>query len=134
TGFLREAGPALGQQEGVEAGLAGEGEELRVRDGPGEEAFELPEHQALIVVLEALEAREVVEGQNGEHLALRKGGPASGRMLGGQSFGQGVGSEISLYFLAEIIDETKHFYDLGSIYEKVHKAKGLGETSVNIST
>nr|WP_089320033.1 hypothetical protein [Pontibacter ummariensis] len=54
----------------MEAALAGEGEELRVRDGTWEEAFQLPEHQPLIVVLEALEAREVIEGQNGEHLAL----------------------------------------------------------------
>ncbi|GAB3527566.1 hypothetical protein GCM10027443_04220 [Pontibacter brevis] len=45
-----------------------------------------------------------------------------------------MGREVTRNFLAKIVDEAEHFNHLGSIYDKVHKAKDLGETSDNIST
>ena len=76
----------------------------------------------------------MVEHQDGEHLTLGKRGLSTGRVLWAQAFGQGVRREATCNFLAEIIDKAKHFNQLGSIYDKVHKAKDLGETSDNIST
>ena len=133
-GSLGKACPALGQEEGVEAGLAGEGEELGVRNSRGEEALQLPEHQALVVVLEALEAREVVKCENGEHLALGEGGPPAGGVLFKEPLWQRMVGEVIFDLLTEIVYEAEHFNYFGSIYDKVHKAKELGETSNNIST
>jgi len=112
----------------VQAALAGQGEELGVRNNSGKEAPHLPEHQALIVVLEALEARKVIEHQDGEHLALGKRGPAAGRMLLQEPLGQRVVGEVVFDFLAEIVNKAEHFHHFTSIYDKVHKARELGET------
>ncbi|GAB3831070.1 hypothetical protein GCM10028895_47990 [Pontibacter rugosus] len=71
--------------------------------------------QALVVVLEALEAREVVKRENSEHLALRKGGLPAGGMLFKKPLWQRVRGEVLLHFLAEIVYEAEHFNHFGSI-------------------
>ncbi|MCC9135207.1 hypothetical protein ACFSKU_12260 [Pontibacter silvestris] len=47
---------------------------------------------------------------------------------------QRMGSKVLFQLKAEIIDFAEHFHDFGSIYDKVHKAKELGETLDIIST
>lgn len=76
----------------------------------------------------------MVEHQDSEHLTLRERWLPACTSPKGESFGQWVASKIGRHFLAEIVDEAKHFYYFGSIYHKTHKARGLGETSDNIST
>ena len=76
----------------------------------------------------------MVEHQDGEHLTLRKRRLSACTRSKRESFGQRMRSKIGRYLFAEIIDEAKHFYYFGSIYNKIHKAKGFGETSDNIST
>lgn len=52
----REAAAVLGQEKGMEAGRAHQGEELGIGNGSGEVAVQLSQNQTLIEVLKALEA------------------------------------------------------------------------------
>ena len=56
AGSGRETAAVLGQQKSMEAGLAGKGEELGIRDSFGKVAMQLSQNQALVKVLKALEA------------------------------------------------------------------------------
>ncbi|MCC9135206.1 hypothetical protein ACFSKU_12265 [Pontibacter silvestris] len=67
---LGAARPVVGQQESMQQRLLGQLQEVRVRDGTGEVASHLPQNQALIVVLKALEARQMVKGKDSQDLAV----------------------------------------------------------------
>ena len=99
-----EACPVVGQEEGVQQRLPGERQEVGVGDGPGEVALQLPEYQALIVVGKALEARQVVENEDGQALSLRNSRLSAGRVARLQARWQRMGGKIGFHLYAEIVN------------------------------
>lgn len=93
-----ESRAVVDQQESVQQGLPRQLQKVSVGDGAGEVAYHLPQHQAPVLILETLEARQMVERQDGV---------AAGR--------QRVGPEIGSDFQTEIIDEAKNFHDFGRL-------------------